>query len=166
VINNHNAPMMVSHLLFVDDTLIFCGMDCRQLFSTKYVLLCFEAMSGLKINLGKFELVLVGSVPLVEDLACIFGSRVTAFPMKYLGLPLGACFKPREIWNPILEKKGKRLVGWKKNYLSRVVDSLSLRALFLACLCIFSLFSIPISIAKLIEKYIKGLCLGWFGTKV
>ncbi len=147
-------------------TLIFCGMDCHQLLYTKCVLLCFEAMLDLKINLGKFEIVLVGSVPLVEDLACIFGSRVIAFPMKYLRLPLGARFKPREIWNPILEKKEKRLVGWKKNYLSRVVDSLSLRVLFPACLRIFSFFPIPISIAKRIEKYMKGLCLGWFGTKV
>jgi hypothetical protein len=84
VINNHSPPMMVSHLLFANDTLIFCGMDCRQLLYTKCVLLCFEAMLGLKINLGKFELVPVGFVPLVEDLACIFGFGVTAFPMKYL----------------------------------------------------------------------------------
>jgi hypothetical protein len=93
----------------------------------------------------------------------VWGDRISN---EIFELPLGARFKPREIWNPILEKKEKRLVGWKKNYLSRVVDSLSLRVLFPACLRFFSLFPIPISIAKRIEKYIKGLCLGWFGTNV
>ena len=32
--------------------------------------------------------------------------------MKYLGLSLGAKFKDKTIWNPILEKMEKRLVGW------------------------------------------------------
>ena len=60
-------------------------------------MLCFEAVSGLKISLGKLELVLVGSVPEVEDLAHILRCRVSNLPMKYLGLLLGAKFKPKEI---------------------------------------------------------------------
>uniref|UniRef100_A0A7N2LLU4 Reverse transcriptase zinc-binding domain-containing protein n=1 Tax=Quercus lobata TaxID=97700 RepID=A0A7N2LLU4_QUELO len=35
-------------------------------------------------------------------------------PMKYLGLPLGAKFKDKTIWNPILEKMERRLAGWKR----------------------------------------------------
>ena len=37
--------------------------------------------------------------------------------MKYQGLPLGAKFKDKSIWNPILEKMERRLAGWKRLYL-------------------------------------------------
>ena len=39
--------------------------------------------------------------------------------MKYLGLPLGAKFKDKSIWNLILEKVERRLAGWKRLYLSK-----------------------------------------------
>ena len=52
---------------------------------------------------------------LVDVLGCKQGS----LPMKYLGLPLGAHFKDRSIWNPILEKVERKLTGWKCYYLSK-----------------------------------------------
>ena len=42
--------------------------------------------------------------------------------MKYLGLPLGAKFKAKEVWNEVLEKMERRLAGWKRLYLQRGVD--------------------------------------------
>ena len=39
--------------------------------------------------------------------------------MKYLGLPLGAKFKDKTIWNSILEKMERRLASWKRLYLSK-----------------------------------------------
>ena len=61
-------------------------------------------MSGLHINLAKFELVLVGEVLNMGELVALLGCRQSSLPMTYLGLPLGAKFKDRAIWNPILEK--------------------------------------------------------------
>ena len=52
--------LAVSHLLFADDTLIFCGADLDQVLFLRMILIWFEAVSGLKINLDKSELVLVG----------------------------------------------------------------------------------------------------------
>jgi hypothetical protein len=62
----------VLHLLFVDDTLIFYEANCEQLCNLR-CLLCFEAVSGLKVNLTKSEIVLVGDVGDVEGLASIVG---------------------------------------------------------------------------------------------
>lgn len=53
----------------------------------------FEAVSGLKINLAKSELVLVGDVLNVNALVCILGISVSSLPLKYLGLPMGTPFK-------------------------------------------------------------------------
>ena len=41
----------VSHLLFVDDTLFFCEDDVEQLNFWKWIIMCFELVSSLKINL-------------------------------------------------------------------------------------------------------------------
>jgi hypothetical protein len=40
----------------------------------------------------------------------ILGCRVSSLPMKYLGLPLGALFKAKTIWDDIIEKVERRLV--------------------------------------------------------
>ncbi len=100
-------------------TLILCGAVRDQLQHLKSVFVWFQASSGLKINLGKSELVPVGSVPDVEDMAAVLGCKVAALPMSYLGLPLGSSFKDKTIWNGIVEKMELRLAGWKRMYLSK-----------------------------------------------
>ena len=79
----------------------------------------FEAIFGLKINLGKSELVPVGAVHNIDLLLNVLGYRQGTLPMKYLGLPLGDKFKEKTIWNLIMEKIERRLAGWKHLSLSK-----------------------------------------------
>ena len=109
----------VSHLLFTNDTLIFCDADLDQVLFLCMILIWFKAVFGLKINLGKSELVPVGMVHNLDLLLNVLGCKQGTLPMKYLGLPLGAKFKDKTIWNPILEKIERRLAGWKCLYLSK-----------------------------------------------
>jgi len=81
--------------------------------------LCFEAVSSLRINLGKSEVVPIGGVEDVERLANLLGCRVASLPMTYLGLSLGASYKSTSIWNGVIEKMERRLAGWKRMYLSK-----------------------------------------------
>ena len=80
----------VSHLLFAYDTLILCDVDLDQVLFLRMILIWFEAISGLKINLGKSELVPVGMVQNLDLLLTILGCKQGTLPKKYLGLPLGA----------------------------------------------------------------------------
>jgi hypothetical protein len=57
----------------------------------------FESICGLKMNLAKSLLVSVGIVDNVGDLASILGWGTSSWPLKYLGLPLRACFKAKSI---------------------------------------------------------------------
>ena len=147
------SSLMVSHLFFADDTLIFCDANINQMLILRMVLIWFEAVSGLKVNLGKSELVAVGAVHNMDLLVAVLGCKQGSLAMKYLGLPLGEKFKDKSIWNPILEKMERKLASWKKLYLSKegrvtlIKSTLSnLPTYFL------SLFPIPALVANRIAR--------------
>ena len=81
--------------------------------------------------------------------------------MTYLGLPLGAKFKDRAIWNSILERMEQRLTSWKQLYLSKggkitlIKNTLSsLPTYFLSLLPI--LVDIAIRIERLQRNFLWG----------
>lgn len=61
----------------------------------------------------------MGKVENLEELAFEFGCKVGTLPLSYLGLPLGAPFKYVAVWDGIEERFHKKLVMWKKQYLSK-----------------------------------------------
>ena len=79
----------------------------------------FEALSGLKINLNKSEIIPIGPVDNVEELASELGCKNGSFPTSYLGLPLGAKHKALGVWDSIEERFRKRLASWKIQYISK-----------------------------------------------
>ena len=58
--NLEGRSLAVSNLLLGEDTVIFCEADLDQILFLHMILTWFEAVSGLKINLGKLELVPIG----------------------------------------------------------------------------------------------------------
>jgi hypothetical protein len=79
----------ISHLQYADDTVLLLDYDEESFAAVKFLLYCFEAMSGLKINYQKSEVFGVGLDPdQVRRVANIFNCNVGNFPMTYLGLPI------------------------------------------------------------------------------
>ena len=111
--------MNVSHLLFADDTIIFCEARQDHLTSLSWILAWFEAASGLKINLAKSEVILIGEVEDIDELAVELGCRVESLPTVYLGLPLKANHKASSMWDWVEERMRRRLALWKRQYLSK-----------------------------------------------
>ena len=89
--------MSISHLLFADDSMLFCDADPQQLMYIRLVLTFFEAVTGLRENMNKSEMVSVGDVPNLSVLVDIMYCQIGSLPMKYPGLPLGAPFKSKAI---------------------------------------------------------------------
>ena len=58
--------------MFADDTILFCDANKEQILHVR-MLLCFEAVTGLKVNALKSEMVPIGEVPNVHVLAEILG---------------------------------------------------------------------------------------------
>ena len=71
--NASGSLMTVSHLLFANDTLVFCDADSNHIAALRGILSRFEEMSRLKINLGKSKLVPIGDVPDLHELVEILG---------------------------------------------------------------------------------------------
>ena len=54
------ATIKVSHLFSANDTIIFCDNDCEQMVNIRYILVWFEAVSSLRVNLDKSSSTSVG----------------------------------------------------------------------------------------------------------
>ena len=75
--------------------------------------------SNLKINLQKSEITPVGATEDVDKATALFGCKVGKLPTTSLGLPLGAPHKSCKIWDVIEEIFKRKLIAWKKQYLSK-----------------------------------------------
>ena len=67
----NSTGIRVSHFLFADDTILFCDASREQILSIRLALTCFQAFTGLKVNVGKSEIVPVGEVRNIQFLANI-----------------------------------------------------------------------------------------------
>ena len=83
------------------------------------LLICIEAVFGLKVTLAKSVLFPVSNVDNVVELAGLLECETYSLPLKYFGLPLGAHFKTKSSRDGIVEKFERRLASWKRMYLSK-----------------------------------------------
>ena len=133
----------------------------EQIVHIRLLLLSFQAVTGLKVNVHKSEMVPIGEVDDVHALAEILGCKVGELPMSYLGMPLGASHNSPSIWNPILEKFERKLTRWKKLYLSKGGRLMLLKNTLSSLPTYFlSLFTIPTHMANKIEKLQRDFLWG------
>ena len=111
IVDGRWEEMVISHLLYADDTLLFCRADNDELKFISWILMWFEAVSGLKINLNKSEILPIGPVANLEELASELGCKIGSLPTTYLGLPLGAKHKAQSVWDSVEERFRKRLAS-------------------------------------------------------
>ena len=151
--DGRGEELVISHLLNADDTLLFCKADNDELKFLSWTLMWFEAVSGLKINLNKSEILPIGPVTNLEELATEVGCKVGALPTTYLGLPLGAKHKALSVWDSVEERLRKRLASWKLQYISKGGRATLIRS-SLSSLPIYhlSLFRAPLKVCARLER--------------
>ena len=89
----------------------------------------------------------------MEDVILVLGYRIGKLSTSYLGLPLGAPFKSSRVRDVVEERFRKRLVMWKRQFLSKV-GRLTLVKNTLSSFSIYfmSLFVIPSKVSLRLEK--------------
>jgi len=105
--------------LYADDAANFSDPSACELPRLYKILTFFGECSGLKINILKTEIYLIRlDNAAVPQLLQNFPGKICKFPRYYLGLPLHI----RKLWKmevqPLLDKIGARLPGWKGKLLS------------------------------------------------
>ncbi|RVX10927.1 putative ribonuclease H protein [Vitis vinifera] len=151
----------ISHLLFADDTIIFCEAKKEHLTHLSWILFWFEVASGLRINLAKSEIILIGEVEEVDEMAVELGCRVGQLLAVYLGLPLGAPNKASSVWDGVEERVRRRLVLWKRQYISKG-GRITLIKTTMASMPLYqmSLFRMPKTVARRLEKLHRDFLWG------
>ena len=75
--------------------------DDRAITNLKFILLCFENMSGLRINFHKSEVVVLGASPEEQlRVAQMLNCKQGSFPFTYLGLPISDRALRAGAWDP------------------------------------------------------------------
>ena len=95
--SHRQGGVHISYLLFADDTILFCDASREQLLYIRMVLIFFEAITGLKVNASKSEIVPIGDARNLNALAHTLCCKVGTSPMRYPSMPLGAHYKDASI---------------------------------------------------------------------
>lgn len=105
-----NSGVKVSHLKYVDNTMICCKLDPNEVQNVKRILRCFQLISGLKINFLKSSLIGVGvEQSRLQEWAARVSCIVGTLPTSYLGLPFGANPRSLSTCQLALERFGNKL---------------------------------------------------------
>ncbi|WJZ89517.1 hypothetical protein VitviT2T_008733 [Vitis vinifera] len=151
----------ISHLLFADDAIVFCEAKKDDMTFLSWILCWFEAASGLRINLAKSEIIPVGEVEEILEMAVELGCKVGKLPSTYLGLPLGAPNKAGSVWDGVEERMRWKLALWKRQYISKGGRIALIKSTLVSMpLYQMSLFRMPRVVARRLEKLQRDFLWG------
>jgi hypothetical protein len=104
---------------YVDDTLLFLKNDLTSTITLKWLLSCFEQMSGMRINFHKCDIIAIKveehNAQLVSQSLCC---KLGQLPLKYLRVPLYYTKLRKEDVQPIVDKLLKKAAGWRGRLLN------------------------------------------------
>jgi hypothetical protein len=110
---------VVLSMQYADDTLLFLENDINSTVNLKWILSCFEQMSGMRINFHKCDLV---PINVLEGDAELFAQALSCklddFPLQYFGVPLHHSKLRKEDIQPVVDKILKKATGWRGKLLN------------------------------------------------
>ncbi|XP_026451891.1 uncharacterized protein LOC113352262 [Papaver somniferum] len=111
--------IMISHLQFEDDTLLFIDAKGEEIRRLLLILNSFELLTGMKLNLEKSTMISVGADAVIDSLALELGCRVEKLSFKYLGFPIGVTARFTYVWEEMIKRMEVKLATRKKKFLSK-----------------------------------------------
>ena len=155
----------ISHIFFVDDTLIFLKADNSNCRNLGILLDSYYSASGQAVNLQKSYVYFSANTPHVakEELGAVLGIPVVSDPGSYLGLP---ALWGRSKGRGLAYVKGrllKKIQGWQQCTLSQAGKEVMIKAVAQAIPAYpMNILKFPVSFCKELDSLIYGF---WWGQK-
>jgi hypothetical protein len=109
----HLIPGGITHLQYADETMIMIQNTDLGIANLKFLLICFELLSGLKINYHKSEVIVMGVSDTEQArVAALLNCQQGAFPFQYLGFPMNDKKLTIADLEPVVAMVGKRVEPW------------------------------------------------------
>ena len=120
----------ISHLLFVDDSLVFYRATVSECVKIQSLLYLYEQASSQSINRGKNNILFSSNTQQRTQGAIInfLGILATKSYEYYLGLPLLVGRAKKKSFSLIKERIWKKLKGWKEKLLSQAGREILVKA--------------------------------------
>ncbi|XP_026398645.1 uncharacterized protein LOC113294470 [Papaver somniferum] len=144
---------IISHLQFAEDTLFFIDAAVEEVRRLLIILVIFETITGLKLNLEKSTMINVGADDVIDVLTRELGCKSEKLPLTYLSMPIRAHWHSTSVWDYVLVRMEQKLATWKKRKLNKAGRFVLIKSC-LASLPIYylSLFHLPVSMEKRMSK--------------
>ncbi|XP_019175665.1 PREDICTED: uncharacterized protein LOC109170987 [Ipomoea nil] len=120
----------ISHLFFVDNSLLCFKATVAETNAIKSCLTCYERISCQVVNYGKSCIIYSKNTETVRrnDVVVVSNVEQAGNIWKYLGLPIGIRRNKREVFSIIETKLNQHLGGWRKKILSRAGKEVLLKS--------------------------------------
>ena len=160
-----SAPKL-THLLFADDSLIFCRAKINECEKLLEILATYEQASGQQINRDKTTLFFSKSTShqMQASIQAAFGVPVVKQYEKHFGLPSFIGRKKKDSFDNIKQRVWKKLQGWEGKLLSQAGREILIKAVAQALPTYnMSCFKLPATLYHDIEALIRRFFWGQQG---
>ena len=120
----------ISHLLFADDSIIFCQATNDECNRLEQILETYECASGQQLNRKKTSLFFSHNTPqeTPESIQHRFGAEVIWQHETYLGLPSLIGRSKKNTFHALKERLANKLSRWKEKLLSQAGKEILIKA--------------------------------------
>uniref|UniRef100_A0A803NUS5 Reverse transcriptase domain-containing protein n=1 Tax=Cannabis sativa TaxID=3483 RepID=A0A803NUS5_CANSA len=122
-----NGAPIVSHLLFADDSFLYCKATDREVSNVQRMLEVFANASGQRVNFEKSSVFFSTNttIQMRQTICNRLSIREAEERSKYFGLPSSIGRNKMAAFSYVVDKVQKRIQTWDNKFLSRVESAVS-----------------------------------------
>lgn len=161
----HIQAPAVTHLLFADDSFLFCKANMDEVKEVKAILRKYEMQSGQAINFQKSGIYFSANVRVdkQEEIKNTLQVHHDLSAGRYLGLPSLIGRSKKQVFNFLKDRLWAKIQGWSQKCLSKAGKAVLLWNVAQAVPSYaMSCFLLPKSLCKELEKMMNSY---WWGSK-